>query len=567
MRTTIFSSVPHKFLTALAVIAMVLAALPAMSAHAASITVTTTTDELTTDGNCSLREAILNANNNGSGGHPDCTGGSGADTIILTSGSTYTLSLAGAGTSAGDLDIDDITNAALTIQASSTTPAIIDGGDIDRVLDVALGSGNVTLNNITIQNGNTTGQATTSGGGISFGSNAILTLTNSSVLSNIAANAGQCGAGIYNNTAATINITNSTIADNTCSVAATSDGGGLFKGLGGIVNITNSTFSTNSAGKDGGGAQFNAGTANITNSTFYNNIAGNRGGAIQVSGATVTIEFSTFSANTANAVGNNGGGAVQVSAGSAAINRSILANSVANSAAAMDCHRSGAGSVAITNSLLEVNTVCTGGTPLPPADPALGLLASNGGPTQTMAITTISPAYNAALSCNSIVTDQRGIARPQGGACDLGAFEVSPPTVLSIVRASPNPITTTTVNYTVTFSEAVTGVGESDFALNVSGVSGATISGITGSSPGAIYTVMINSGSGTGTLRLDIPSGSATINDLDGNGCARWIRSSWNSSPARLDSDFCIRSLRTTHHARCGANNRCLSSSPSRSIA
>ena len=80
MRTTVLYSVPHKLLAALAVIAMMLAALPAMPAHAASITVTTTVDELTTDGQCSLREAILNANNNASAGHPDCTGGSGADT-------------------------------------------------------------------------------------------------------------------------------------------------------------------------------------------------------------------------------------------------------------------------------------------------------------------------------------------------------------------------------------------------------------------------------------------------------------------------------------------------------
>ena len=132
MRTTSFSSTQYKFLTALALVAMVLAALPAMPAYAASITVQTTTDEVTTNGACSLREAILNANNNGSAGHPDCTGGSGEDTIILTSGSVYTLSLVGAGTSAGDLDIADIAGAGLTIQASGATPAIIDGNGTDR---------------------------------------------------------------------------------------------------------------------------------------------------------------------------------------------------------------------------------------------------------------------------------------------------------------------------------------------------------------------------------------------------------------------------------------------------
>ena len=398
MRTTIFSSVPHKFLTALALIAMVLAALPAMPAYAASITVTNPVDDLTNGNGCSLREAIINANNNGNT-YPDCSGGSGADVITLASGSTHTLSLTGVSSSlTGDLDISD--TAGLTIQASGATAAIIDGGDIDRVLDVAAGSGSVTLTGITIQNGNTTGQPTLTGGGISFGSTSFLTLTNSSVLSNVGDATAACGAGIYNNNAATINITNSTIADNSCA-QATADGAGLFKGAGGILNISNSTFYGNSTGDDGGAMRLDVSNVAITNSTFFNNTAGNRGGAVQVSGATTTIEFSTFSNNTANGAGTpNGGGAIQISAGSAAINRSILANSAP--VTAKDCDQSATGSGVITNLLVEAQNDCTG-TPTSTADPALAVaLASNGGPTQTLAITTLSPAYNAALSCNSI---------------------------------------------------------------------------------------------------------------------------------------------------------------------
>src|SRR5258705_12499875 len=97
MRTTSFSSTQYKFLTALALVAMVLAALPAMPAYAATITVTNTTDDLTTGNGCSLREAIINANNNGST-YPDCVAGSGVveDVITLASGSTHILSLTGA---------------------------------------------------------------------------------------------------------------------------------------------------------------------------------------------------------------------------------------------------------------------------------------------------------------------------------------------------------------------------------------------------------------------------------------------------------------------------------------
>ena len=55
-------------------------------------------------------------------------------------------------------------------------------------------------------------------------------------------------------------------------------------------------------------------------------------------------------------------------------------------------------------------------------DPQLQALADNGGPTRTMAIAAASPAFNAGADCPP--TDQRGVARPQGEGCDLGAFEV-----------------------------------------------------------------------------------------------------------------------------------------------
>jgi hypothetical protein len=61
-------------------------------------------------------------------------------------------------------------------------------------------------------------------------------------------------------------------------------------------------------------------------------------------------------------------------------------------------------------------------------------LADNGGPTPTVALLPGSPALDAipASSCldadgNPLLTDQRGVARPQGPACDTGAFELSPP--------------------------------------------------------------------------------------------------------------------------------------------
>jgi hypothetical protein len=88
------------------------------------------------------------------------------------------------------------------------------------------------------------------------------------------------------------------------------------------------------------------------------------------------------------------------------------------------------------------------------------------------------------------------------------------PTVVSITRASPNPTNAVSVDFTVLFSESVTGVDTGDFSLTTSGVSGAAVSGVSGS--GDTYTVTVDTGSGDGTIRLDVPV-TATITDLAGN--------------------------------------------------
>ena len=78
------------------------------------------------------------------------------------------------------------------------------------------------------------------------------------------------------------------------------------------------------------------------------------------------------------------------------------------------------------------------------------------------------------------------------------------PSVSSILRADPNPTNADSVNFTVTFSKAVTGVNTSapfdDFAMLTSGLQGASITGVSGS--GTTYTVTVNTGPGSGTIQL-----------------------------------------------------------------
>ena len=113
-------------------------------------------------------------------------------------------------------------------------------------------------------------------------------------------------------------------------------------------------------------------------------------------------------------------------------------------------------------------------------------------------------------------TSQNGAICPQGGHCDIDAFELdnTPLTVLYSVLADTNPAGIGSVIFTVIFSEAVTGVDAADFTLSTTGVSGASITGVSGS--GNIYTVNVNTGSGNGTIRLDVPD-SVVITDLAGN--------------------------------------------------
>ena len=89
------------------------------------------------------------------------------------------------------------------------------------------------------------------------------------------------------------------------------------------------------------------------------------------------------------------------------------------------------------------------------------------------------------------------------------------PSVSSIVRASANPTNAAFGNYTVTFSDNVTGVDASDFTLTSTGITGASISGVSGS--GKTYTVSVNTGSGSGTHRLDFTGTTGVTPNVSGS--------------------------------------------------
>src|SRR5689334_2601145 len=124
----------HVFLTVASGTALVLFA---SSARAATITVTSHDDLLANNGQCSIREAIINANNDAAT-WPDCAAGSGTDTIVLPSG-TITLSIAnspntfGAENMSAQGDLDILSSMTINGNLSGTT---INGGAIDRIFDI-----------------------------------------------------------------------------------------------------------------------------------------------------------------------------------------------------------------------------------------------------------------------------------------------------------------------------------------------------------------------------------------------------------------------------------------------
>ena len=153
----------------------------------------------------------------------------------------------------------------------------------------------------------------------------------------------------------------------------------------------------------------------IIASTVSGNSTTGAGGGIFAAGA-LQLQRSTIAGNTA-ATGSG------LSAGaSTAINDTIVAATTGAACAGSPASWTG-------NHNLADDATCTftDTGDIQNADPLLGGLQNNGGPTNTHALGAGSPAIGGATPAACSGTDQRGVARPQQGTCDIGAFEYVPP--------------------------------------------------------------------------------------------------------------------------------------------
>src|SRR5215208_855076 len=364
-------------------------------AWANTITVNTTADEQNTNTQCSLREAIINANADNQSGSSDCAAGSGADVINIRVSGTVNLSGVLPDLSS-NIEIKGPGAGQFTVRRNS-------GGNY-RIFSVTGDTTVVTISGMTISNGNVdpgTAPGSTEGGGIFNGG--------------------------------TLTVTGSTISGNT---AAGTVGGGE----GGGIDNHGTAFSGET-------------TATITNSTISGNAATTGGGVYNVRGLTV-IEFSTITDNIANSVG---GGVFSfedqfpsTATRTEVLSTIISANRGLGPRSDVDSLNPNVPPAAGTFASKGYNLIGEGsaksafrqpGDMTAVTDPGLDPLGSYGGPTQTHRLQADSPAIDAGpptdgdtIACPPPDTDQRGVTRPQDGdadstpTCDIGSFELEEPT-------------------------------------------------------------------------------------------------------------------------------------------
>jgi hypothetical protein len=363
----------------------------------------------------------------------------------------------------------------------------------DNSYHVVVGSGTdntAVLDGFTVTGGN----AGSSSGSYLYGGGLYI-LQGSPMLKNVifsGSSAGR-GGGIYNEMG-NPRLTGVTFSDN----SALDRAGGMYT-LNGSPTLMNVNFISNSATTAGGGMYSVGGSPVLTNVTFLGNSASYMGGGgLYNEQSSPKLTNTTFYNNSAI---YSGGGALTNSYGSTIIRNSIFwGNSSPAGFQLMNTFGTSNLSYSLVQGGCPVNSTCSH---LITADPLLDPFGDYGGSLPTLRLRPGSPAIDRGNDAYCPLADPRGVTRPQGAHCDIGAFEyVAPPIVLSSLRTGPALSSAPDINFTVTFSHPVTGLDASDFALTTTGITGASLTNISGSA--ATYTVTVHTGSGLGSLRLDI---------------------------------------------------------------
>lgn len=377
------------------------------------------------DGHVKLVRVLLTGNRAGNGGAGGAGGGRG-----VGGGD------GGLGGGGGGID----NNGTLTLIASSITRNSAGAGG-------AGGKGGAQEDGLSGGPGGQ-GAAGGDGGGIrSFGD---VTLTSSTVSGNLAGRGGAGGEGGEGNSGGGVGGHGAGGGDG-------GFGGGVFVYPSGHAAVTNSTLAANLAGGGGRGGAGGSGLGSATPGVSGGNGGdgggggtGGSGGALAHSGVgSVQLGDATVTDN------GRGGGGIPGAPGKLGTGDPDGTNGAAGTSGGAGVgsglFQNGGGTTTLRNTIVAVNGAggnCSGAVVAPAggghdlafgdascpgihANPKLGPLAANGGPTETVALRPGSAAIDRvpASGAGCPATDQRGLHRPQHAGCDIGAFEFATPRI------------------------------------------------------------------------------------------------------------------------------------------
>ena len=319
----------------------------------------------------------------------------------------------------GDIDNDD-----------SQTPIITDfttvTGNTTNSYNVVTGATGATLDGFTITAGNANANdvfnPNANGGGMLNWNSSNPTLTNLTFSGN---SAGYYGGGMLNRNSSSPTLTNVTFSGN----SAGSDGGGMFNWNGSSPSLTNVTFSGNSAIVGGGIYNYITSNPTLTNVTCSGNSATQGGGGMYNDSSSPTLTNVTFSGNSAA----YGGGMFNEGGSESPQIRNTIFWDNTNGQIYNNGSTSSVSDSVVQGGCPAASNTCTN---IITDNPNLGTLGNYGGYTQTIPLLANSSAIDTGNDAICPATDQRGVGRPKGAACDIGAFEFVPQLFLPLILKS-----------------------------------------------------------------------------------------------------------------------------------